>query len=233
VSPLAAGAGLFALGALLGADQVAGPQWMLAQPVVAGALGGLACGQPQLGLLVGVWMQLAWNGAVPVGSRPTPDTSGGVLAGVVAGSQLLPAEGPLRAAVAGLLVALLAGWAGIWPAFWNRRLNARWTAWALAGADEAHRARRVEAAQRWAWLAAAALSGAWVLLAAVAGTGLGRAVLRWIPDSGGRGGALVALGWGLGVGGALLTFRGELRRDWAWLVGGAAAAGALKLAGAY
>ncbi len=231
--PALLGAEFFALGAVLGADQAAGPQWMLSQPVVAGAAAGALAGQPQVGLLVGLWAQLAWNGAVPVGSRPHPDVSGGTLAGVLAGAALAASEGWLRGSVAGIAVALAAGWLGTWLAFWNRRLNSGWTSWVLAGPDEAERARRVRAAQRLGWLGTAAVSGAWVLVAGLAGLAAARAALPWLPDAGGRGGALPALAWGLGLAAAALAFAGGSRRDWAWVAAGAAAAAGLKLAGAY
>ncbi|MBI5837244.1 MAG: PTS sugar transporter subunit IIC [Candidatus Eisenbacteria bacterium] len=231
-NPALLGAEFFALGALLGADQVAGPQWMLSQPLVAGALAGALTGEPRIGLLVGLVAQLAWNGAVPVGSRPNPDVSGGTLAGVLAASAVAPGEGWLRAAVAGAAVALVVGWLGAWPAAWNRRWNSRWTGWALAAPSDRECARRVDSAQRLGWLCTAGLSGTWVLAAGAAGTWGAGALLAWIPARGGAGGALPALAWGLGLAAAALAFGGGARRDWIWAAGGAALAAGLKLAGA-
>jgi len=218
---------------VLGADQTAGPQWMLGQPIVAGALGGALAGEPGLGFTVGLWGQLAWNGAAPVGARPHPDVSGGTLAGVLAGASLLPGESPSRAALAGILVCLLTGWAGIWPVWLNRRWNAGWTRWVRAAQGEPAQARRGAAAQRLAWLGTAALSGAWVLVGAAAGARLSSSLLAWVPASGGAGGALPALAWGLGLGAAALAFGRGGRRDWLWVAGGAAVAAAARLARAF
>ena len=231
MNALAAGAELFAVGALLGADQTAGPQAMLSQPLVAGAIGGMLCGEPRLGLAIGLVGQAAWNGAVPVGSRPNPDVSSGTLAGVLTGALLQPGEGFLRAAFAGAAVALLAGWAGMWPIFALRRANARWTRWAEAAEEEGERLRRGAAAQRLAWIVTAAVSGIWVLLAAGVGVTLAPALLARIPRQGGAGGAFPALLWGLGLGSAALTFARHPRKDWRLVAAGMAGAALLKAAG--
>src|SRR5262249_38627864 len=142
---------------------------------------GALCGEPRIGLAVGLVCQLAWNGAVPVGSRPNPDVSSGTLAGVLTGAFLVATEGFVRAAFAGAVTALLAGWAGIWPIFALRRANAGWTRWAAAPEGEAERLRRAAAAQRLAWLVTAAGSGIWVLLAAGMGVTLAPSLLARIP----------------------------------------------------
>ncbi len=225
-------AAFFGLAALLGADQTAGPQVMLSQPVVAGMIGGLVVGQPILGALIGVAAQLAWNGAAPVGSLPNPDVSGGVLAGILTTGRLSEHVGPGRAILAGLAVTLLAGWAGSAIILLNRRLNARWTPWVLAAHGPA-RHRRAQQATGRAWLLTGTLSGTWVLVAAALGSRLAHLLLGWLPVSTGNMSVWYPFGWGLGLAGCVLAFWKDRARDWAWILGGALAAGALKVAGAY
>lgn len=222
----------FGLAALLGADQAAGPQLMLSQPVVAGMIGGLIVGQPILGALMGVAAQLVWNGAVPVGSLPNPDVSGGVLAGILTTGRLSEHVGPGRAILAGLVVTLLAGWAGSAIILLNRRWNARWTPWVMAAEGPARHRRAVQATGR-AWLITGILSGTWVLVAAALGSRLAHLLLASLPISSGNMSVWYPFGWGLGIAGGLLAFWRDRSRDWAFVVGGALAAGALKLAGAY
>lgn len=222
----------FGLGALLGADQTAGPQLMGSQPLVAGFLGGLLVGEAQLGILIGIVGQLAWNGAVPVGSLPNPDVSGGTLAGVLAAHQL---EGSLshdRAAVAGMMVALLAGWAGSSVILLNRRLNMRWTPWVLR-AQGKERLERTRWAQMLGWAGTAAISGTWVLAAAAAAAAAAPLASKVLPHSPVGAPVHWPVLWGLGLAAALLAFWKESRKDWMWLAGGAAAAVLARRMGAF
>ena len=142
-----------------------------------------------------------------VGSRPHPDGSTGVLAGVLTGASLLPAESLLRAAAAGITVALAAGWLATWPVLLNRRWNARWTRWVMAAGEDVERFRRAGRAQALAWVTTAVLAGVMVLAAAAAGIRLAPRLLGLIPSAGGGGGAIAALLWGLGLGSGATAFQ--------------------------
>ena len=64
-------AGLVAM--LTGLDRVALVQIMISRPLVAAPLTGLVLGNPQLGLEVGMLLELLWLGRLPVGAAIPPD----------------------------------------------------------------------------------------------------------------------------------------------------------------
>jgi len=64
-------AGLVAM--LTGLDRVALGQVMISRPLVAAPLTGLVLGNPQLGLEVGMLLELLWLGRLPVGAAIPPD----------------------------------------------------------------------------------------------------------------------------------------------------------------
>jgi mannose/fructose/N-acetylgalactosamine-specific phosphotransferase system component IIC len=91
-------------------DTTAVLQLMFSQPVVAGTLAGAVVGEPAIGLLVGLTLQLVWTGVLPVGGAGFPDA--GVAAVVGSGTAGLLASGgrPAGWAVAvGLLLGLAMG----------------------------------------------------------------------------------------------------------------------------
>lgn len=222
----------FGLGALLGADQTAGPQLMGSQPLVAGFLGGLLVGEPQLGILVGIVGQLAWNGAVPVGSLPNPDVSGGTLAGVLAAHRLEASLSHDRAAAFGMVIALVAGLAGSAVILFNRRLNMRWTPWVLRATGHA-RLERTRWAQMLGWAGTGAISGIWVLAAGLGSAAAAHIASGLVPRSPIGAPVHWPVLWGLGLAAALLTFWKDFRKDWMWLAGGAAAAVVARRMGAF
>ncbi len=70
------------LAAAVGQDTTAGPQIMLAEPLVAGVLSGYLFGDVGTGLLTGIAAQLIWSGAVPAGSSVFLDVHVGTVAAV-------------------------------------------------------------------------------------------------------------------------------------------------------
>jgi len=119
-------AALAALAGLLALDASAVAQTMVSQPVVAGALAGLVCGEPGLGALAGVVLQLVWLGALPVGAAGFPDAATGTVAGVGSACLAMRAgAGPGLALPVGLAVALVVGETGRLLILAQRRWNVR------------------------------------------------------------------------------------------------------------
>ncbi len=210
---------MVALAGVLGADQTAGPQWLLSQPLIAGLLGGALCGDPVLGLLCGLVCQLAWNGSAPVGSRPNPDGSGGVLAAVL-GARMAGVDGAELGKLAWVLAFALA-WGGLGTVWirWNRRWNARWTPSIPGSARPA-----LDRTQWSAWATTAVLASAWVVLGGVLAGTLLPAIPSWAAahDVGFLlSWVSVLVGFALAAGGHALGVR--WRSDWPWLLGGLAA----------
>jgi len=127
---------LAALAGALSIDSTAAVQAMVSQPVVAGALAGLICGDPATGAVVGAALQLIWLGALPVGAAGFPDAPVGTVVGVGASVMVLKAGGGAGWAVPiGLASALLMGEAGRLLVARLRRWNVRLSDYALARAD--------------------------------------------------------------------------------------------------
>lgn len=112
------------LAGLLALDDTALGQTWLSQPLPAAALAGLLCGQPLLGLAVGLPLQLALVMNLPVGQTVTGDASAGAVAAV--GGALLAGRVPaaiggghgVPAGVAGGDLALT-GWLLLGAALWS------------------------------------------------------------------------------------------------------------------
>jgi mannose/fructose/N-acetylgalactosamine-specific phosphotransferase system component IIC len=69
-------------GGVCALDTTAAWQLMLSQPLVSGTIAGLVLGEPQVGVFVGLVLQLLWSSAIPVGARPMPDAPVGTVSGV-------------------------------------------------------------------------------------------------------------------------------------------------------
>lgn len=112
------------LGGLLSLDRTAVLQTMASRPLVGATLAGWLVGDPALGLLAGLLLELLWLMDLPVGASVPPDESlSGVLAGVFAAAAP-DAWAPEARAACGVLLAVPAGWAGRWADLGIRRWNA-------------------------------------------------------------------------------------------------------------
>ncbi|HUV86253.1 MAG TPA: PTS sugar transporter subunit IIC [bacterium] len=104
------------VGALLGLDNIAVGQFMLAQPAVGAVLVGYIVGEPLLGVWVALTFQLLWLGQIPVGAYVPPSAPITAIAAVgLAGPGAAPL--PARAVAAACLaipVGVLAGRLDFW-----------------------------------------------------------------------------------------------------------------------
>jgi len=66
---------------IISCDTLVAGQFMLARPIIAAPLIGLCMGNPYLGFLIGVCVELVWIRVIPVGSSIPPD---GALTAVIA-----------------------------------------------------------------------------------------------------------------------------------------------------
>jgi mannose PTS system EIIC component len=140
-------AALAGLAGLLALDATAVAQTMVSQPIVAGATAGLICGEPALGALLGVVLQLVWLGALPVGAAGFPDAPVGTVVGVGTMWLMLRAGGgPGLAVPAGLAVAILVGEIGRAIVRLQRKWNVRLSESALVAADSGEPASGVRRA---------------------------------------------------------------------------------------
>ena len=93
------------IGAVLSLDSHAVAQVMVSRPLVCGALVGLLFGDPAIGLLIGVLLELVWIGKLPIGiSIPSDITLPTVTAVVL--SIHLKAAGVVYPAIMAILLAL-------------------------------------------------------------------------------------------------------------------------------
>jgi len=111
------------VGALLGLDNIAVGQFMLAQPAVGAVLAGYIVGEPLLGIWAAVTFQLLWMGQIPVGAYVPPSAPVTAIAAVgLAG----PASAPLAArAVAAAAFAIPVGILAGRLDFWIKSRNVR------------------------------------------------------------------------------------------------------------
>jgi mannose/fructose/N-acetylgalactosamine-specific phosphotransferase system component IIC len=96
-------------GGVCALDTTAAWQLMLSQPLVSGTIAGLLLGAPQVGVFIGLVLQLLWSGAIPVGARPMPDAPVGTVSGVWLTVTLLESNGlasPSFCYLLGLIAAL-------------------------------------------------------------------------------------------------------------------------------
>jgi mannose/fructose/N-acetylgalactosamine-specific phosphotransferase system component IIC len=80
-------------GGVCALDTTAAWQLMLSQPLASGTIAGLVLGVPQVGVFIGLVLQLLWSSAIPVGARPMPDAPVGTVSGVWFTAVLLESNG--------------------------------------------------------------------------------------------------------------------------------------------
>jgi len=222
--------GLGALSVLLSLEDTSLAQTWLSQPLPAGILAGLVCGDPQTGLAIGLPFQLVTIGNLPVGQVTSGEQVGAVVAavgGTVASGNRLLWPFPPEPGAAGLLGWVLLGTvllslAGHWAVRGERRVHFLWM---LAGGRSLRegnlgRFERIHGL----CLGITALRG---LLLALCW--LGVMILLWIPLYAWLPGRLVrALAYlplltpPLAVG--LMLDRYGFRSGWGWVLAGLAAA---------
>jgi mannose/fructose/N-acetylgalactosamine-specific phosphotransferase system component IIC len=112
------------VGALLGLDNIAVGQFMLAQPAVGAVLVGYIVGEPLLGIWAAFTFQLLWMGQIPVGAYVPPSAPVTAIAAVglaAPTSAPLPARAVAAAALA-IPVGILAGRLDFWIKSRNVRI---------------------------------------------------------------------------------------------------------------
>ncbi len=106
---------------MLGLDTVSCVQAMISRPIVAGALAGLALGDPVAGVWAGAVLEIVSLHQLPIGANRHWDTGPASVAAVVAMTSWPGSANWLVSAGFGVLV----GWAGSWTVYAMRHLNAR------------------------------------------------------------------------------------------------------------
>ncbi len=104
------------IGALLGLDNIAVGQFMLAQPAIGAVLVGYIVGEPLLGIWAALTFQLLWVGQIPVGAYVPPSAPITAIAAVGLAGPVgapLPARAVAAAALA-IPVGILAGRLDFW-----------------------------------------------------------------------------------------------------------------------
>jgi mannose/fructose/N-acetylgalactosamine-specific phosphotransferase system component IIC len=110
------------VGTLAGLDLVSVPQAMLARPLVAGFLGGVAGGRPLAGLATGALLELFAFETLPLGAARYPDWGpAAAAAGALAALRGRAWDSAWMVGV--MVVALLAAWLGGQTMHLARRLN--------------------------------------------------------------------------------------------------------------
>lgn len=108
-------------GTLVGVDLVSVPQMMIARPLVAGTVAGLLVGDVEMGLRVGVVLELFQFDVLPVGAVRYPEYGPATVAAVVLGHGTDGASAVGIAAGVGLMLSILGGQS----LHWLRTANAR------------------------------------------------------------------------------------------------------------
>lgn len=99
-------------GGLLSLDRVAFLQSLASRPLPTALVSGLILGEPLLGVLCGVTMELVWLSRQPVGGSVPPDETLAALAAVVAAASAPPEWSGYARAAAGALIGLPYGLLG-------------------------------------------------------------------------------------------------------------------------
>lgn len=129
-------------GGIVALDTTAGPQIMIAEPLVSGTLLGLLFGMPGTGVLLGMLFQLLWLGYLPLGAvRFVDHGMGGFIgcAALLAAARMFSLDGAqIRAAVLPVMCfGVLAGIAGLrlsdFIRDWNAALSERLVEWLEGG----------------------------------------------------------------------------------------------------
>ena len=115
------------LGGVLGLDVVCFPQMMLSRPLVAATLAGAFFGDPMMGLMVGVALELIALATLPFGASRYPEWgSAAVVGGAIAGALEGSGTGALTIGVlAGLATAWVGGITLVKLRLWNAWLARR------------------------------------------------------------------------------------------------------------
>lgn len=167
------------LGGVAALDATPAGQTLLSQPLVTATLLGLAWGNLETALLVGIVLQVLAASTMPVGARTPEDfAAGGVVGSGLA--LLLASEQPFlvtrdACAMVGTLAGLLVATLGVPIVKWQRRMNeglARWTEDAVRGGDAGALARAHGAAIVMAFAVGVSFTAVSIGLGAWAGRGL-------------------------------------------------------------
>ena len=114
------------LGGVLGLDVVSFPQAMISRPLVAATLGAALVGQPAMGLLLGVTLELIALETLPFGASRYPEWgSAAVVGGAIFAAHPTQPAGAMTLAI---LAALATTWVGGWSMVKLRQLNGVWAA---------------------------------------------------------------------------------------------------------
>lgn len=98
------------LGGVLGLDVVCFPQMMISRPLVAATLAGALAGDAQMGILLGVTLELFALATLPFGASRYPEWgSASVVGGAIAASM---SGEPIGSLTVGVLTALATAWVG-------------------------------------------------------------------------------------------------------------------------
>jgi mannose/fructose/N-acetylgalactosamine-specific phosphotransferase system component IIC len=228
------------LSGLLALDDTALGQTWLSQPLPAAALAGLVCGQPLLGLAVGLPLQLALVMNLPVGQTVTGDASAGAVAavgGAILAGKVPAALGGFHGLTEGAPRGDLAltGWLLLGAALWSlgghpliqaeRRLHLIWMLQGrrtlrdgnLSRVERIHGrclAATLVRGVLYGGVGVLAMAGLWVPAFDALPAGL-RGAMAWVP----------VLASALGVGAVLERY--GVGRHWRWVGAGAVAGWAL------
>lgn len=120
------------IGALVGLDRTAVGQFMISQPVVAGALTGWVLGQPVAGLIIGAVLELIWVLDLPIGTFVPADVTVATVSAAAIAALGSPGKTPL--ALMGFSIALTIGMTPVSMALdtFIRKWNSRLAEWAVS-----------------------------------------------------------------------------------------------------
>ncbi|MEP6572433.1 MAG: PTS sugar transporter subunit IIC [Gemmatimonadota bacterium] len=117
---------LIVWGTLVGLDLVSVPQAMIARPLVAGSVAGIILGDVEMGLRVGIVMELFALDVLPVGAVRYPDYGPGTVGATCLATWLAGADGGWREGLGpGVMLGLVLGALGGWSLQQLRHANAR------------------------------------------------------------------------------------------------------------
>lgn len=100
---------LIGWGTVVGLDLVSVPQAMIARPIVAGPVAGLLLGDPQMGVALGILLELFQYEVLPVGAVRYPEYGPATIAAVAAAADIAGPQGFALGAVVGMVTAMVGG----------------------------------------------------------------------------------------------------------------------------